>query len=63
MNVHVFVPPQTGSALGTPGEGVITRLQLSITTGGVGAMAFDGHATVEDPAGGSVTVGELIVYV
>ena len=31
--------------------------------GGVGATASDGHATVDEPPGGSVTVGGLIVYV
>ena len=62
MKVHVFVPPaHGGSALGTPADGVIGRLQLSITVGGVGAIASDTHATVDDPAAGSVTVGALIV--
>jgi hypothetical protein len=28
--------------------------QLSTTVGGVGAVAFAGHATVEEPGGGSV---------
>jgi hypothetical protein len=42
---------------------VIDRPQLSVTTGGVGAVANAGHATVEDPFAGSVTVGALIVYV
>ena len=55
------MPAQGGSALGTPAEGVITLLQLSITTGGVGATASVGHATVDDPAAGNVTVGALIV--
>jgi hypothetical protein len=63
VNVHVFVPAQGGSALGTPADGVMTLLQLSITAGGVGATASVGHATVEDPAAGNVTVGALIVYV
>ena len=61
MNVHVFVPPQTGFALGTPADGVIVLPQLSVTVGGVGATASDGHATVDEPPGGSVTVGALIV--
>ena len=64
VNVQVFVPPlHGGSALGTPAEGVITLLQLSITAGGVGSTAFDEHATVDEPPAGSVTVGALIVYV
>jgi hypothetical protein len=63
VKVHVFVPPQTGFAPGTPAEGVIVLPQLSVTVGGVGATASDGHATVEDPPGGNVTVGALIVYV
>ena len=63
VNVHVFVPEHGGSALGTPADGVIARPQLSVTVGGVGAVANAGHATVDDPAAGSVTVGALIVYV
>ena len=61
VKVHVFVPPQGGSALGTPAEGVMDRPQLSVTVGGVGAVANAGHATVEEPPAGSVTVGALIV--
>ena len=63
VNVHVFVPAHGGSALGTPADGTIGRRQLSITVGGVGAVAAAGHGTVEDPAAGNVTVGALIVYV
>jgi hypothetical protein len=37
------------------------RLQLSITVGGVGATASTVQGTVDDPPGGSVTVGALIV--
>jgi hypothetical protein len=61
VNVHVFVPAQGGSALGTPAEGVMVLPQLSVTVGGVGAVAFDGQATVDDPPGGNVTVGALMV--
>ena len=61
MNVHVFMPAHGGSGLATPADGVITLLQLSITAGGVGAVATVGHATVEDPPAGNVTVGALIV--
>ena len=61
VNVHVFVPPQTGSALGTPEEGVIVRPQLSATDGGVGSTASDGHVTVDEPPGGSDTTGGLMV--
>ena len=63
MNVHVFVPAHAGSALGTPADGVSVLLQLSITVGGVGAVALDGHATVDEPGAGKVTVGGLMVYV
>jgi hypothetical protein len=56
-----LVPPQIGFALGTPAEGVIVLPQLSVTVGGVGAIASDGHATVDEPPGGNVTVGALIV--
>ena len=61
VNVHVFVPLHGGSALGTPAETVNVRLQLSITVGGVGAVAADGHATVEDPPAGIETTGGLMV--
>src|SRR5690349_4296178 len=62
VKVHVFVPPlQGGSALGTPADGVIGRLQLSITVGGTGATASIAQATVDEPPAGNVTVGGLIV--
>ena len=35
--------------------------QLSVTVGTVGATANAGQATVDEPAGGMVTVGALIV--
>jgi hypothetical protein len=44
---------------GAPGVSVLP--QLSVTVGTVGAVAADGHATVEDPPGGIVTVGAEIV--
>ena len=56
-------PLQGGSALGTPAEGVIERPQLSVTAGGVGAVASAGQSTVEEPPGGNVTTGGLMVYV
>ena len=37
--------------------------QLSDTAGGVGATANAGHATVDEPPGGIVTVGGERVYV
>ena len=61
VNVHVFVPAQGGSALGTPADTVNVRPQLSITVGGVGAVASAGHATVEEPPAGMLTVGGSIV--
>lgn len=62
VNVHVLVPPlQGGSADGTPADGTIGRLQLSVTVGGVGAVAFDTQATLADPPEGMVTVGAEIV--
>ena len=63
MNVHVLVPAHGGSALGTPADTVSVLPQLSITVGGVGAVANAGHATVDDPPSGMVTVGALMVYV
>ena len=56
-----MVPAHTGSALTTGADGVIGRLQLSTTVGGVGATASAGHATVDAPSAGSVNVGALIV--
>jgi hypothetical protein len=61
VNVHVFVPAHGGSAEGTPAETVSVRPQLSSTVGAVGAIAFIGHATVDDPPAGSDTTGALIV--
>ena len=55
------MPEHGGSALGTPAETVNVLLQLSITVGGVGAVAFAGQGTVDEPAAGIVTVGGLIV--
>jgi len=63
VNVQVFVPAHGGSADGTPAETVSVRPQLSITVGGVGAVAAVGHATVNDPPAGIVTTGALMVYV
>ena len=63
MNVHVFVPAHGGSADGTPAEMVSARPQLSVTAGGVGAVANAGHATVDEPPPGIVTIGGLMVYV
>jgi hypothetical protein len=61
VNVHVFVPAQGGSALGTPADGVIVLPQLSVTGGGVGAVASAGQSTIALPGAGNVTVGGLIV--
>ena len=61
VKVQVLVPPQVGSALGTPAEGVIVFPQLSMTTGGVGAVASAGQSTVDEPPGGKLIVGVLIV--
>jgi hypothetical protein len=61
VNVHVFVPLHGGSADGTPAEIVNALPQLSLTGGGVGSVANAGHATVDDPPAGIVTVGGLIV--
>ena len=63
VNVQVFVPEHGGSAPGTPAETVSVRLQLSITTGGTGAVAFAIQATVDEPPAGIVTIGGSIVYV
>src|SRR5260221_3624092 len=57
--VYVFVPAHGGSGLITGADGVIVLPQLSVTTGGVGATAADGHANLDDPPAGIVTVGGL----
>ena len=56
-----MVPAHGGSALGTPADTVSVLPQLSVTAGAVGAVANAGHATVDDPPAGIVTVGALIV--
>ena len=45
----------------TGAEAVSVLPQLSSTTGGVGATASAGHATVDEPAGGIVTTGAEMV--
>ena len=55
------MPAHAGSGLTTGAEGVIGLPQLSVTVGGVGATASAGHATVEAPGAGSVTVGARMV--
>ena len=59
--MYVLVPAQGGSGDTTGAEAVNVLPQLSVTTGGVGATASAGHATVEEPAGGIVTTGAEIV--
>ena len=61
LNVQVFVHENGGSALGTPSDTVNVLPQLSVTVGAVGAVAFAGHATVDDPPAGIDTTGGLIV--
>jgi len=63
VKVHVFVPAHSGSALGTPAEGVIVFPHASITVGGVGKTASATHATVDDPGAGSVKDDGNTVYV
>ena len=57
----MIVPAHAGGVLTTGADGVIVLPQLSVTTGGVGATASAGQATVEEPAAGIVTVGADIV--
>ena len=42
---------------------LIVRPQLSVTDAAPGAVAADGHATVEPPSAGALHTGGLIVYV
>ena len=55
------MPAHAGSALITGADGTIFLPQLSTTVGAVGATASAGHATVDEPGAGMVTVGALIV--
>ena len=55
------MPAQAGSGDTTGADAVNVLPQLSNTTGGVGAVAFVGQATVEAPGAGMVTVGALMV--
>jgi len=61
--VYVLVPAHTGSGEITGAETVRILPQLSVITGGVGAMANGVHDTEEAPPLGIVTIGALIVYV
>ena len=56
-------PLQVGAAGAVPATGTIALPHASFTTGGVGATAFAGQFTVDDPFDGSVKSGTLIVYV
>ena len=59
--MYVLTPAHAGSGLTTGADGVMGLPQLSETVGGVGATASAGHATVEAPGAGSVTVGARMV--
>ena len=63
VNVQVLIPEHTGSGPATPADTVNARMQLSVTAGGVGAVAFAKHETVAFPGAGMVTKGGLMVYV
>jgi hypothetical protein len=64
IQVYVFVPEQTGSAL-TTGPVMVNGVPHELfTTGGVGTTCASlTHATVDPPAAGNVNVGGDIVYV
>ena len=55
------MPAHGGSGDTTGADAVNVLPQLSKTTGGVGAVASAGQATVEPPGAGIVTVGAEIV--
>ena len=62
--MYVLVPEQTGSGPITGPVGVIGLPHESFTLGGVGTVcAFEIQSTVLPPAGGTVDVGGLMVYV
>jgi hypothetical protein len=64
VHVYVFVPEQTGSGPTTGPVGVTGSPHDVVTVGGVGTTCASLiHATVEEPAGGNVTVGGSTVYV
>jgi hypothetical protein len=56
-------PLQAGAVGTVPATGTIALPHASFTAGGVGATAFAGQFTVEDPFAGSVKSGTLIEYV
>ena len=56
-------PLQAGGVGAVPATGVIALPHASFTAGGVGATAFAGQFTVDDPFAGSVKSGTLIEYV
>ena len=56
-------PAQVGLPVTTGAEAVSVRPQLSVTTGGVGALAAAGQATVEVALTGIATTGAAIVVV
>ena len=59
--MYVLVPAHGGSGEITGAEAVSVLPQLSSTTGGVGATASAGHATVDAPGAGIVTTGAEMV--
>ena len=59
--MYVLVPAHGGSGEITGAEAVSVLPQLSSTTGGVGATASAGHATVDAPGAGIVTIGAEMV--
>ena len=62
--MYVLVPEQTGSAPTTGPEGVTGSPHEFVTDGGVGTTcALLIHATVAEPAAGTLKVGALIIYV
>ena len=56
-------PEQAGIALATGADTVSGLPQLSLTTGGVGAVASAGQSTVEVPGAGITAVGGRTVVV
>jgi hypothetical protein len=62
VHVYVLSPEQTGSAPTTGPVGVIGSPHEFVTDGGVGTVCASlMHATTDDPAGGNVNVGGVIV--
>ena len=63
VKVYTILPEQVGLPVTTGVDTESVLPQLSVTVGGVGAVAAAGQATVEVVAAGIVTIGGATVVV